>query len=129
MESRQETVLATLANEPESVWVARSWAHSELVRWVSASVTERIEMILDELMANAVVHGEGEITVRLSRSSDHVEVSVADAGGGEVRIRRGAGGEPSGGLAHVGALATEWGVETLRRRMGKRVWATVAIGG
>jgi anti-sigma regulatory factor (Ser/Thr protein kinase) len=123
-----ESVTATFPNEAESVWIAQLWCREAIAPWVSGEVGERIELVLHELVANAVVHGEGDIEVGLVRYPDHVEVSVSDAGRGEIPVQPGAGGVGGRGLAVVWALSSKWGVRTLRERKGKQVWADVGLG-
>jgi signal transduction histidine kinase len=123
-----ESITAAFPNEAESVWIAQLWCREAIAPWVSAEVGERIEIVLHELVANAVVHGEGEIEVGLVRYPDHIEVSVSDAGRGEIPVQPGSG-EVTGrrGLAVVWALSTKWGVRRFPERQVKHVWADVGL--
>jgi anti-sigma regulatory factor (Ser/Thr protein kinase) len=97
--------------------VLRSWECDELV--------DRARLIVSELVANAVLHGSGTLTVALLRSSRSVRLEVCDDGDGPVRVTRGAVDRPAGrGLLIVEGLADGWGVDQGDR--GKVVWAVMA---
>lgn len=127
MRSRPQTATATFPNEPESAWVAQMWAHEVVADWVPTEVAQRIELILNELMANAILYGEGDIEVALLRQHDRIEISVTDSGGGEVHAQREVGEVNGQDFAVVEALAIEWGFDTVWDRRGRRVWAQVAL--
>lgn len=116
---------ATFPNEAETTWVARWWAHQITADWVGGDAQERVEMIVSELVANAVVHGEGTITVDLTRLASCVVISIQDEGDGDVEIREGEHERLGYGLPIVEALALRWGVHRLPGEAGKRVWAEV----
>lgn len=87
-----------------------------LAAHLSAVLTKReledLRAVVSELVANAYVHGEGAIRLRVEVEPDHVRGEVADEGSGfeaDVRERgiREIGGR---GLFIVAALACRWGV-------------------
>lgn len=117
---------STLAPDTRAASAARVATRSLLKAWDEpAAVQEAAELAVSELVTNAVRHGAGEVTLRLSRHEDGVVVEVGDAGGGHPRRRR-AGGDDEGGrgLQLVGAVAAAWGVRP--DGAGKIVWCRLA---
>jgi hypothetical protein len=73
-------------------------------------------IIVSELVANAVLHGEGPVVLHLAGDPDRVRIEVEDCDP--------AVGAPHGdsrGLDVVAAVARGWGVD--RHDGGKTVWA------
>jgi anti-sigma regulatory factor (Ser/Thr protein kinase) len=85
--------------------------------WLAAA-----EVVLSELVTNAVKHGGGCLEVQVVAHDRDVTVSVAD-GSAVVPRRRdtGDGGEGGRGVVLIEALTRRWGVED--HEGGKRVWA------
>jgi serine/threonine-protein kinase RsbW len=82
--------------------------------------------VLSELVTNAVVHGDGVITVAIECRSDAVAVAVGDDGEGGPRIRNCSADADSGrGMVVVDSLASEWGVRPSSDGAGKAVWARI----
>ena len=98
---------------------------------VDATVVEEAELVLSELVANAVRHAkplaDGTIRVNWTVRAGVVEVEVTDGGGPTVpRLAPHSLWSGSGrGLRIVRSLAHEWGVT--EERNGRTVWA--ALGG
>jgi anti-sigma regulatory factor (Ser/Thr protein kinase) len=71
-----------------------------------------LTLVVSELVANAVVHGRGAITLKLEHDGDTVRGEVIDEGGGfEQQVRERGPDEIGGrGLLVVEALATRWGI-------------------
>ena len=71
-----------------------------------------VQLAVSELVANAVMHGRGEIRLRLRLEGARLYGEVTDDGGGfEHEIRARSPEDVTGrGLAIVSALADEWGV-------------------
>jgi anti-sigma regulatory factor (Ser/Thr protein kinase) len=84
------------------------------------------KLVATELANNAVVHGEGRITLRAELRDDAVRVEVIDEGSGNApRIREEAEGDGPGGrgLRIVDALSVRWGTFEGTTHM----WADVAL--
>jgi serine/threonine-protein kinase RsbW len=98
---------------------------------VDATIVDEAEIVISELVANAVHHArplpDGTIRVTWTVRGGVVEVEVADGGGPTIprpapRSLLAANGR---GLRIVRGLAHEWGV--LEDRAGRTVW--VSLGG
>ena len=102
-----------LAPHPESIGQARRHARYVLEPYADDDMLERVELVVSELVTNAVRHGPGElITLRLVSAPDGgVAGEVVDQGDGVVAIReRGSGLDGGLGLPIVDALTSAWGV-------------------
>lgn len=82
------------------------------------------ELVLSEIVTNAVLHGECDVTtVEVTLAQDRLEVSVTDRGA-ELPVQESTE-RPAGhgglGLQLVADLCDGWGV--LAHEDGKRVWA------
>lgn len=78
------------------------------------------ELVIGELVANAVRHGGGSLALDVQAHDQHVTLGAAD-GSSVVPRRRDATDEGGRGLAIVEALVERWGVHN--HHGGKRVWA------
>ena len=105
-----------------SVGAARRFAVETADRW---GVDARdIALVVGELAANAVVHGNSAFEVRL-RQDRRVHVEVSDLGSDEVRREPVAPQVEHGrGLEIVDHLAADWGVRQVPEG-GKVVWARI----
>src|SRR5580658_4976366 len=78
-----------------------------------------LELLVSELVTNAVVYATGDVEVTICLGADRVRVAVGDGNGTPPNLRSpdAAGGR---GLHLVEAVASRWGVEG--RAGGKSVW-------
>ena len=84
------------------------------------------ELVVAELVTNAVLHGSPPVTLRLNQAVEFVRVEVHDTGRQRPFAVRGGPDAMTGrGLALVGSLSREWGVEPTSEG-GKVVWAEVS---
>ena len=80
------------------------------------------ELIVCELVANAVEHATSEVRVRLLRCGDTLRVEVHDDGEGDPEVQAPPPLSESGrGLRIVDSIADQWGV-VLTAGGGKTVW-------
>lgn len=89
------------------------------------------ELLVSELVSNAVRHGGAEIRLAVTRGEEDLEIRVFDDGAGEPRMRTTDCGphEASGrGLMLVERLASQWGVESAPAGPGKIVWFRLDTG-
>ncbi|MFG3426075.1 ATP-binding protein [Streptomyces californicus] len=118
------SLLATrlvLMGREEEVSIARRSVVERVRAWgfIDEETTETIRLIISELVSNAVVHGEGPVTITVLGRPSGLLIDVRD--GNHEAPRTGSFGtenEHGRGLALVDALAV---------RSGWRVWAEVAL--
>ncbi|MET8946721.1 SpoIIE family protein phosphatase [Streptomyces sp. NPDC004542] len=110
----------TLPREPRSVGRAREYARGQLLSWDLEPLVDTTELLVSELVTNALRYGEGEIRLRLLLDRTLV-CEVWDAGLVQPRRRRARDTDEGGrGLQLVGLLSAAWG--SRRTPQGKTVW-------
>ena len=119
-----------LAARPESAGKAR---HAVRALPIAAATRDTLELLVSELVTNAVVHAglgpEDPISVHITSRVDRVRLVVSDPGPGFSRpvARSGDVLAPGGrGVAIVDALSDAWGVDV--DGSGCTVWCEVAAG-
>ncbi|MEU1940663.1 SpoIIE family protein phosphatase [Streptomyces coeruleorubidus] len=102
---------------------ARTVVSALLGRWhTRADTRDKVVLVVDELVANAVRFAGGPLTVRLIRTGHGLLCEVGDTGNGRPRLGRNELLDDSGrGLQVVHRLTTRWGVRWTET--GKVVWA------
>ncbi|MFF8374657.1 SpoIIE family protein phosphatase [Streptomyces sp. NPDC015661] len=114
-----------LPREPRSVGRARELARAQLAAWDLEPLVDTVELLVSELVTNALRYGEGEIRLRLLRDRTLV-CEVWDAGLVQPRRRRARDTDEGGrGLQLVGLLSSSWG--SRRTPRGKTVWFELAL--
>jgi len=114
-----------LPREPRSVGRARELARGQLTAWGLEDLVDTTELLVSELVTNALRYGEGEIRLRLLRDRTLV-CEVWDAGLVQPRRRRARDTDEGGrGLQLVGLLSAAWGARRTPR--GKTVWFELAL--
>lgn len=111
--------------EPEAAAAgrARRWVSDALADWPPTAI-ETAQLLLSELVANAVLHARTPIEVRLAERGERAHIAVADGvGEGPLPKHFQPDAETGRGLKLLATLADEWGVE--RSRAGKSVWFVV----
>lgn len=109
-----------LPRELRSVGRARELARDQLTSWGLEDLVDTTELLVSELVTNALRYGEGEIRLRLLRDRTLV-CEVWDAGLVQPRRRRARDTDEGGrGLQLVGLLSAAWGARRTPR--GKTVW-------
>jgi len=122
-----DAVLVELPAEPSAVLVARSFV-SEHARDLDPSLQEDAELLVSELVSNAVRHGRPSILLRVRTDPPGIGIEVHDA---EPTLPELPAEDPSTdrasgrGLRIVAALASAWGVEPKDGEPGKVVWFTI----
>ncbi len=91
---------------------------------LSATVRDDAELLVSELVTNAVRHGRSPITLHVSPNHRGVYVAVSDAGEQRPSAPATVGhqAESGRGLLIVNALAIRWGVTQHEHSDGKSVW-------
>jgi anti-sigma regulatory factor (Ser/Thr protein kinase) len=95
--------------------ILRAWGFADPA-WLYAA-----EVVVSELIANAVKHGGGCRGLTLELRDGQVTISAADGSAVVPRRREPAVAGNGGGLVLIERLSQRWGVALLQR--GKRVWA------
>ncbi|MCI4066789.1 ATP-binding protein [Micromonospora sp. R77] len=105
---------------------ARRVVESTLVGWGFADRQDVGDAVLvtNELVANAVRHGGGCLSLHLHSRSDEVTICAVD-GSAVVPRHRDPDGDGGRGLRIIEAVCRAWGVEDLGEG-GKRVWVRLA---
>ncbi|MBW5424415.1 SpoIIE family protein phosphatase [Streptomyces sp. BG9H] len=110
----------TLPRDPKSVGRARELACDQLRDWDLDPLCDTAELLVSELVTNALRYGEGEIRLRLLLDRTLV-CEVWDGGFVQPRRRRARDTDEGGrGLQLVGLLSAGWG--SRRTPRGKTVW-------
>lgn len=114
----------TVPSLPASIASVRHFALSACVSAGLGEVCDTVALLVSEVATNALVHGSGEVQVRVAARGAVVRVEVADDSPQMPRPRAAGLLEEGGrGLALVASLADGWGVE--RQGVGKIVWFEV----
>ena len=109
-----------LPPELTSVAHARQLIRGPLERWKLDELVPTTELLVSELVTNAIRYAVGEVTLRLVLEGSLV-VEVLDNSAALPRLRHAGRDEECGrGLEVVSQLATHWGAR--RTRPGKIVW-------
>ena len=106
-----------LPHDVEAPRAGRRFVMSVLARWgVVDEAVERAQLLVSELVSNAVLHGGGPVRleVREVERGRSVRVEVCNRGNGQPLMRRAASEDLSGrGLQLVDQLSHEWGSSTV----------------
>ena len=118
------------AGDPRSPAAARSFARAALGELadppVRPALCDDVELIVSELVTNAVRAGSPTVLVAIERDDDIVTVRVTDHADGWPEPREAGIHDPGGrGLPLVSAVSRSWGVRL--RATGKVVWAEVPV--
>ncbi len=120
--------LLELAPAPESVLMARRFVGEQIAALVRPEVAATAELLVTELVTNAIRHARSALAVRLVTLPHAVRVDVADESTAAPVARGDFDGESEDGrgILLIETLAERWGYEQLVA--GKRVWFELARG-
>jgi anti-sigma regulatory factor (Ser/Thr protein kinase) len=113
--------------DPSAVHVARNDVSRQLSVWGLEETAFTTELIVSELITNAIKHACGPISLRLIHERTLI-CEVSDASNTSPRLRRALGMDEGGrGLFLVAQVAQRWG--TRYTSTGKTIWAEVQLPG
>jgi PAS domain S-box-containing protein len=116
-----------LEPQPTSVARARELARDQLLEWGLDDLVDTTELLVSELVTNALRHGYGDIRLRLLLDRTLV-CEVWDSALLQPRRRRARDTDEGGrGLQLVAMLSQSWG--SRRTHGGKTVWFELALRG
>ncbi|MEU6174898.1 SpoIIE family protein phosphatase [Streptantibioticus parmotrematis] len=109
-----------LALDPSEVRTARAVTRKQLAQWGLGQLSDLTELLVSELVTNALRVASHEVQLRLMRVGKLL-VEVSDDNHNLPQLRRADAGDENGrGLALVSNLSRRWG--TSRKAVGKVVW-------
>ncbi|MFD7200696.1 SpoIIE family protein phosphatase [Streptomyces sp. NPDC059893] len=116
-----------LPSDPSVVAVARSLAGRQLAAWGLEDMAFQTELIISELVTNAIRYGEGPVSLRLIRDR-HLTCEVTDGSNTSPHMRRAHDTDEGGrGLYLVMSMSHRWGTRYAAR--GKTVWSQQSLPG
>ena len=115
---------------PGAVPQVRRWVRRALSGWQLDALTDDAELVLTELVSNAVLHAAGRVRIVVTCEPDGVLLEVLDSSPvAPVRRAVSDGGTTGRGLHLVAAMASAWGVSPRPDDApGKTVWCRLRVG-
>ena len=111
----------TLPAERSIVATARELTRLQLTAWGLDDLIDSTELIVSELVTNAIRYGQGAVTLRLIRAGT-LSCEVSDASSSAPHMRLAADGDEGGrGLFLVMHVSSRWGTRYNPR--GKTIWS------
>jgi anti-sigma regulatory factor (Ser/Thr protein kinase) len=130
MADAQPSLELDLAPEPSSSRAARGQVTATLHQWGADELADPVELLVSELVTNAVSHVGGGVHLRMEKLPVGVRVRVFDGGDEplpEVDDEVPPDAPTGRGLLIVDNVADRWGVE--RTETGKQVWFELSYEG
>jgi len=124
-EDGQVQAMVVFPRDIDAVGAARRWLAEFLDgHHRSAAQTQDAELVVSELVTNALRHGLGDVVVRSALDDDVLQVAVTDSGPELPELQPVDPDRIGGvGLQIVDRLASKWGVAAFPG--GKTVWAVL----
>ena len=117
-----------LPDDKTAPGLARAFLREAVCDIHHAEVLDEAELLVSEVVTNAVLHGAPPITVRVECDGNRLLVSVTDRNPEPARVRDAGPEDVSGrGIRLVDIISDEWGVKP-RSGAGKDVWFTIRNG-
>ncbi|MEU3662147.1 SpoIIE family protein phosphatase [Streptomyces sp. NPDC032940] len=116
-----------LPTEASVVSTARRLCGQQLAAWGLDEAAYTTELIVSELVTNAIRHGKGPVRLRLVKDEGRLLTEVTDANSSSPHLRHARESDEGGrGLYIVMRLSSRWGVRHSRR--GKTIWSEQRLG-
>jgi len=115
---------AEMPNRPDSAPAARTFLARLLDGWgIPDEVIDDAGLLTGELMANAVHHGSGVVTLKIEVNDGRLHVGVHDDEEALAEAdRTGTSDLGGGGLWIVESMARDWGTDKSADDTGRTVW-------
>ncbi|MEU1577605.1 SpoIIE family protein phosphatase [Streptomyces collinus] len=121
----EQVATLDLPSDPAVVSEARAFASGQLAAWGLEELAFTTELVVSELVTNAIRYGKSPIQLRMILQST-MTCEVSDASGTAPHLRRARAFDEGGrGLFLVAQLTEHWG--TRHYREGKVIWAEQLI--
>ncbi|WP_103504503.1 MULTISPECIES: SpoIIE family protein phosphatase [Streptomyces] len=121
----EDVVLLRLPPRADSVRLARRQVRDSLTRWGLEDLLDSVELLVSEVVTNAVRYAERPVTLRLLRT-EALRCEVGDDVPQLPRLRQAGPADEGGrGLVLVQRLARRWGATRLGT--GKLVWFEMTV--
>lgn len=120
----------TLALTPMAARQARREVRDQLSSWQLTDKLDVVDLVVTELVTNALKHGEprDSLTLEVAADEQRIRISVIDGSAVRPVARQVEADETSGrGMRIVEALAERWGTEDCDG--GKQVWVELHLAG
>ncbi|MFF3654535.1 SpoIIE family protein phosphatase [Streptomyces olivochromogenes] len=125
MLDEHRTAVWELDADPATVGDARTATTGQLAEWGLEDLSFTTELIVSELVTNAIRHAAGPIHVRLIRDQSLI-CEVSDTGHTSPHLRHAANDDEGGrGLFIVAQITEQWGTRYMPS--GKIIWAEQAL--
>ncbi|MFF4052760.1 ATP-binding protein [Streptomyces chartreusis] len=112
--------------QPQSVGHLRKRASMIFSAWMlNTDETQAAELVISELLTNAVEHGHDKMTLGVARTGSALEITVADHGQAARSTSLGDPDEHGRGLAIVAAIAQDLSID--KTAGGWRTLARIAL--
>ncbi|NDZ70937.1 SpoIIE family protein phosphatase [Streptomyces sp. SID10362] len=112
----------TLPADASVVGTARRLVDRQLAAWELEDASYTTELVVSELVTNAIRYGRGPVRLRLIRDQGRLLTEVTDASSASPHLRRARESDEGGrGLFIVMRLSTHWGVR--HSRHDKTIWS------
>jgi anti-sigma regulatory factor (Ser/Thr protein kinase) len=107
---------------------ARRFVGQTLRSWGCDDIVADAELLVSELVTNAILHARSPATVTVDRGNGSIRVAVCDGSSAQPRVRDyGPKAVTGRGMLLVDRISERWGVDI--DGSGKCVWFEVALDG
>ncbi|MFC1412039.1 ATP-binding protein [Streptacidiphilus sp. N1-12] len=123
---RAWAAIASFPPDPQNVRHARRITRTALAAWGAPDLIDSAEMLVSELVTNALLYGRGPVDLTLALTGRSLRIAVTDEGT-SLPVPKEAGADAQGGrgLAIVELLADSW--EVVVRLTGKTVTCVLTL--
>lgn len=127
LRGREARAVCDLPHDLGSVRESRRFLRDVLGRWGLGTMEDAAQLVVSELVTNAITHAASACQLRLARRPSTVRVEVVDTGAGIPDPQpESPSGEHGRGMHIVTVLCLAWGTEVLAEG-GKVVWAELPL--